>query len=203
MLIIAFSAMLVCANRCILLCSAGGNLVTMAAALVINRRLLEELARESGTPIDSWPYPEITCVVSWYSVLCSEHWRDAGWLSRGMERAFEMYLSGSFGNRVALMDLEEDILEYPPALLIAGTRDPLGLAKSSAEAHAMLQRKNLKSKLSLYDDTHGFIGYPVQMQQAICGKEQWRRNAREATIETIEWLQKHHTESYEGVRGVD
>ena len=165
----------------------------MAAALLQNRRLLKELSEETGIPLDTWVYPEITCMVSWYSILCSEHWREAGWLSPGMKKVYDLYCSDTFGNRVALMDLEEDIISFPPSLLIAGTRDPLGLAESSVQAHNMLQRKKLVSKLSLYDDTHGFVSFPVQLQQALTGESQ---NPRDATYETIEWLKKYHKKSY-------
>jgi len=46
--------------------SAGGNLVTMAAALLQNRQLLEELSLNVEENILEWDYPEITCVISWY-----------------------------------------------------------------------------------------------------------------------------------------
>lgn len=176
--------------------SAGGNLITMAAAVVCNPPLLKELAECSGEAVDQWVYPEITCVVSWYSILCTQHWRGQGWLSKGLDKVMEMYISESnaFGNRIALCDLENDLENYPPSYFIAGTQDPLGLTESSKAAHSMLGRKNLASTYKEYDDTHGFVGYPVQMQQAVHGgiDKWWKLNARDALSSTSDFFNQHH-----------
>ncbi len=173
--------------------SAGGNLVTMAAALVRNRHLLRELAREVEEPVADWPYPDISCVVAWYSILCSEHWRGAGWLSPGLDKVFEMYRGDALGGRMTLCDLEADLEAYPPTMLVAGLQDPLGLTESSRAAKAMLERKGMPVELHCYDDTHGFVGYPPSFQQAAAGgHDYWRDNARDAMRRTTAFLDRHH-----------
>ena len=145
------------------------------------------MAKEIKIPIDTWDYPEISCVVSWYGILDSESWKSSkeGWLSKGLDIVFKMYTKDNvFSNHVTLCDLEQDVIQYPPSLFIAGDYDPLGLAESAETAHKMMLKKKMKSKLSIYNATHGFVGYPIQMQQSLAGGDpsHWKENCLAATL---------------------
>ena len=60
-------------ERCLLFGdSAGGNLVSMAAAMLSNRGLLEELARRTGEPLLEFKYPAVERVALLYGFLDSE-----------------------------------------------------------------------------------------------------------------------------------
>ena len=52
--------------------SAGGNLVTMAAAMLSNPRLLRRFGRWAGSDVARWDYPRVEAVVSIYGVLDQE-----------------------------------------------------------------------------------------------------------------------------------
>mmetsp|Transcript_6942 Transcript_6942/g.10988 ORF Transcript_6942/g.10988 Transcript_6942/m.10988 type:complete len:406 (+) Transcript_6942:20-1237(+) len=171
--------------------SAGGNLITMATAFLHNPQLLKELNAIVEENILDWDYPKITCVVSWYSILCSEHWKGAEWLSPGLERVFDFYKSGLFGNRVTLLDLEDDLDKFPPTLLVSGRTDPLGLLESSKACHRMFVKKDIPSKLCIYNSTHGFVSFPVQIQKAVSGSDAVQE-ATQAMEDTLEFLLEHH-----------
>lgn len=179
--------------------SAGGNLITMAAMFVCNPKLMRRLALASNTDCDTWDYPRISCVVSWYSILDHEKWRDAGkdaWLWTGLETVWEMYLGDTpkMDGKATVCQWETEIEIYPPTLIICGSYDPLGLNESSKEFYQVLQRLNVPAKLSFYKATHGFVGYPPAMQTAINNGDpsHWLENCAAATKETTEWLRKYH-----------
>ncbi len=108
--------------------------------------------------------------------------------------------------------------KYPPTLLIVGDRDPLGLLHSARRARVMLETKvpwyffhihahkfrMLKSqnfhhfsppKVSLveYPATHGFIGYPVQIQEAIGGSRVCWEPAAKAAQVSAAFVHEHHS----------
>ena len=194
--------------------SAGGNLVTLAALFVNNPKLLVELqaALPENHPdknsLLEWKFPRVKCVVSWYSILDSSSWRfadnenksdDDKWLHVGLEKVWDLYLSEEnvLKNRITLCDYGDDELRnYPPCLIVAGKTDPLGLGYSAKEAHKRLTTSENGAELKLYDATHGFIGYPIQMQAlfARSGADHWRDNCWEATKETIAFLRRHAAE---------
>jgi len=124
--------------------------------------------------------------------LDSHAWRDADWLSPGLSKVFGLYTSGIMEDRICLCDL--DIKQYPPTFIVAGARDPLGLTESAKKAHEMLETIGCHSKLGIYDGTHGFCGYPVQMQQALTGgcDKHWKQTAHSAMLDTIDFCNKHH-----------
>jgi len=142
----------------------------MAALFVCNPELLARLAKDCGVPVDQFAYPDIPCVVSWYSILDDQSWRlgpgavDAEeWLNSGLAVVWDMYVSRSssppMGGRVTLCEYEAELVKYPPTLLIVGSYDPLGLKHSSIAAHEMLaKRKNLECELKIFNATHGFVG---------------------------------------------
>jgi acetyl esterase/lipase len=160
--------------------------------------LLRRLAIESKVNVDEWVYPRVSCVVSWYSILDEKAWRGGEWLSPGLAAVWDMYLpSGALGElqgRATICQWEEEIHAYPPTLLIVGSYDPLGLRHSSEAALQMLQRRNVPVQLRVFDATHGFVGYPPQMQSALNGGDpsHWLQNCAEATKATVGFLKENH-----------
>ena len=168
--------------------SAGGNLVTMLAALLENRdsclKKFNYLCRNTyfgntnhSDNILHWKFPKITSVVSWYGILDRKSWVGKGFLSWGLQftvdchRDFNPLPSKlSISERKKLRECEfltlVDCCEkglvkrYPRCLLISGTTDPLGLLYSSRLARITLEKhvKELDLVYSEYNAGHAFIG---------------------------------------------
>jgi acetyl esterase/lipase len=117
-------------------------------------------------------------------------------LWQGLEAVWEWYLSPNpkLEGKATVCQWEDELETYPPTLSLAGSYDPLGLCESTREFDAMLKRKGVPSTFTQYEATHGFIGYPPSMQQALAGGDgaHWKENCAQATEETVAFLVRHH-----------
>ncbi|KAK3261142.1 hypothetical protein CYMTET_29939 [Cymbomonas tetramitiformis] len=150
--------------------SAGGNLVTMAAAVVSNPHLLSELTSYSeAKSIASAQFPQISKCISAYGLLDRHSGLTRsgvnGWFcSVGCKFIYECYRSRAvpapLGNRFTLCDLLDagEIENFPELFLLAGTADPI--YESSVVASASLHKYQLPHVFKSYPSTHGFLGFP-------------------------------------------
>jgi acetyl esterase/lipase len=152
--------------------SAGGNISTYVAALLANAELMADFVKLVDEPVNEWDYPKVDCVASWYGILDQHSWQGGHgpWSSlvRGMDWCLVQY-RGQLDptTPLTLMDLldtgtnrEGHLTNYPPALFVAGTADPLGLARSSQTAQKALERAGFDVRLLEYSGAHAFISFP-------------------------------------------
>ncbi len=77
--------------------SAGGNLVTVVAALVCNPKALAEFAKRCQQlygfqeNVEEWQYPQISSVSSWYGILDTKAWKNARWLWFGLNWVYDAH----------------------------------------------------------------------------------------------------------------
>jgi acetyl esterase/lipase len=171
--------------------SAGGNLITMAAALMCNRPLLEALAAEVDEPLCSWDYPTVVSVVSCYGILDRDSWAGharSRLCAAGLQYCFDAYESASdvFGNRMTLLEVADEITDYPPMLLIVADTDPTGLQSSSHLAFETM-RGIARLEKHHFPGTHGFVEYPPQIQSGLFGVD-WEQAAKPANDVIVRWL---------------
>lgn len=153
--------------------SAGANLVSMAAAMIMNPALLEEFAREAEAPeLLGWTYPRIECMACLYGLLDQSSWRGRTLkqISRlenfmaegGISGALQLYesLEGVFHNRLSLMDIHDDIVHFPRTLFVGGSQDPLVYSTLSAHEHLLARGFDVHCKI--YPARHGYFGFPPQ-----------------------------------------
>ena len=154
--------------------SAGGNLATMAAACLHHPRLMAEIFPEN-IPV----FPRLIGVVSLYGILDRSSWEAAtatiSYLENVLSRfALRMLFYAYTRNLnfakplpqeqqpldgcITLCDVLPAIKEYPPTLLVAGTRDVL--IHSSRRAFAELRAKGCQVSMMEYDARHAFFGLP-------------------------------------------
>ncbi|GBG34597.1 Neutral cholesterol ester hydrolase 1 [Hondaea fermentalgiana] len=151
--------------------SAGGNLVTVAAAIVKNRNLLEELAQESGAlELLRLDFPEIVGVSSIYGIMDQDHWMQdldtISWIENKVTQfcvafAFRMYRSseGRFQNRFTLLDMLDHVDELPPFQLLCGDRDIL--VNSNRRAFKELTRRKFPVEIEEHIGArHCYFGFP-------------------------------------------
>ena len=117
-------------ERCLLFGdSAGGNLVSMAAAMLSNRGLLEELARRTGEPLLEFKYPAVERVALLYGFLDSEApLEGASWVvSLGFRFVLDCYAPRGVDSDMpyTFLALRDGIATFPPTLLLAGEADPI------------------------------------------------------------------------------
>ena len=109
----------------------------------------------------------------WYGIFDQHSFRnDATPLFRGgLQFALDAYRSDGarFGGNICLLDLKDSIRAFPPTLFITALRDPLGLCKSSALASDFLKTIGVQVKISAFDENHGFVAYPPQIQKWMFG----------------------------------
>lgn len=182
--------------------SAGGNLVTMAAMFVSNPDLMRKLAEAAQVDCDKWDYPQVSCVVSWYSILDDLEWKNPklehAWLQSGVQVVWDMYLGPqpALEGKCTVVQWKDEIRSYPPIFSLAGSYDPLGLRESTEAFHQMLTEQvgADQCEMKIYNGTHGFVGYPASFQQAAWGgdSQHWKQGCLQATLDTIAFLKKHH-----------
>jgi acetyl esterase/lipase len=168
--------------------SAGGNLVTVVAAILSNRELLSELQSCTEYQIKDLPMPIISSVVSAYGIL-DRHTFMHEWSSAMVVgcilRCYESKTNPpAFGNRLSLCDLASyDLRHFPRTLIIAASLDPL--LQSSEVAAAMLHNKHdVDVSLVVYQAPHGFIGFPLGWTWG-----QVQASAVDATVRIVGFLQ--------------
>jgi acetyl esterase/lipase len=153
--------------------SAGGNIATFVVALLANPGLMSDFANLVQEPVNTWKYPNVPCVLSWYGILDQHSWQGGfgPWSSlvRGMNWCLIKYRGQLCPQTpLTLVDLlrnddndgEIKLKQFPPSLLISGTVDPLGLQRSSSVAHKALEKKGFDVTLLEYPSAHAFISFP-------------------------------------------
>eukprot|EP00512_Aurantiochytrium_limacinum_P001445 CAMPEP_0171491960 /NCGR_PEP_ID=MMETSP0958-20121227/4148_1 /TAXON_ID=87120 /ORGANISM="Aurantiochytrium limacinum, Strain ATCCMYA-1381" /LENGTH=446 /DNA_ID=CAMNT_0012025433 /DNA_START=73 /DNA_END=1413 /DNA_ORIENTATION=- len=151
--------------------SAGGNLVTIAAALVCNRGLLEDFARETQTlEILAYKFPTIVAVSTVYGIMDQEAWlKDLDTISYLENKvtqfcisfAFRQYRDpwNRFKNRITLLDVIDQVEHLPPVLLLCGDRDIL--VNSNRRAYRELARRKFSVELEEHHGArHCYFGFP-------------------------------------------
>lgn len=143
--------------------SAGGNLATMAAALLTNRDLLQQFATTVEEPVLRWKLPSVERVASIYGIYDDHTWRST-WTGIVLGFCYSCYLPESNRckyNQVTLGDIPTDELKgYPDSLLVCGTLD--GVLDSARYAKAKLTEAGCDCKLLEYPAPHAFHGFPIQ-----------------------------------------
>lgn len=150
--------------------SAGASLATMAAAFICNKHLMHDLAEACGEAVHTWTYPHIDLQAAVYGLLDQRSW----WGRRlpsigpvenavaltGLSLALELYRceQGTLANRIVLLDLLEELEQFPRTLFVAAGCDPLIF--SSQAAYAALQARGFDVHYAEYDARHGYFGVP-------------------------------------------
>jgi len=116
--------------------SAGGSLVSMAAAFIMNPELMQSFAKACDQPdIVTWSYPKIESMALMYGLLDQTSWRGRhlkqisefeNYLAEGgVSASMELYKTNVFDGRITLADVLDDVKAFPRTLLIGGSQDPL------------------------------------------------------------------------------
>ncbi len=138
--------------------SAGGNLVTMVAALLANRSLFELV----DPALAELTLPEIEKVVSIYGVMDRFTWLEHGFPAArlfmtcyGGAAAYEREVRPD--NCFTPLDLNFELL--PPIFVVAAGKDPL--CESSQVFHQALASRGFPVRFALYpEERHGFFSMP-------------------------------------------
>lgn len=130
----------------------------MAALLLSNRKLLQELGEEIGMELEKWDYPHIRTVTSIVGLLDTSSWKDR-FGAIVIQWVLENYRNPKklFRNRITLGDFE-NIPNYPKTFILAGDQDPL--VESSRTVHELLRKNQQDSRLKIYASHHGFFSFP-------------------------------------------
>jgi len=177
--------------------SAGGNLVSLAAALVANRPLLEEFAREAGVAeeVGAWRFPKIVAVSSIYGVMDQVSWsRDLDTISQTENQvmhfltdfALRLYRcpDGRFQNKLTIVDVLDDVAELPPFQLICGNKDVL--VWTNRQLRLELEKRNFRVEYFEYDERHCFFGFPPAWLS-----EEGQAESKAALGELLRFFQTH------------
>lgn len=140
--------------------SAGGNLATMAAAVLEDKALLEEI----DPTLAELELPTISKVVSIYGVMDRFSWLGHAFpaarmfmRSYGGAAAFEREVRRA--NAFTPLDLP--ITRLPPIFLAGAAKDPL--CPSTRLAHEAFRAKGIDARLELYPtEGHGFFNMPYR-----------------------------------------
>lgn len=130
--------------------SAGASLVGMAVAMIQNPDLLRNFAKEIDQPqLMDWHYPRIESLALLYGLLDQKSWRGRhlkqiaeveNFLAEGgISTALDLYRSNVFGGRLTLMDVLDDVHNFPRTLFVGGSQDPLIYSTIAVHEH-MLKR---------------------------------------------------------------
>jgi len=180
--------------------SAGGNLAAMAAAVLSNPGLLEQLAaHDGGLGVGQWALPKVQRLAVLYGVLggdvsynkaMEQRESFAWWLVEKASGAALRFLlehykggSGALDGRVVLTDLESDLKDFAAeTLLCCGRNDPL-LATQTHAMHVIRRATGRSVKVVEYvGATHAFQGIPPQWNP------RYKTDAFPATREVVLFL---------------
>mmetsp|Transcript_131161 Transcript_131161/g.339678 ORF Transcript_131161/g.339678 Transcript_131161/m.339678 type:complete len:417 (+) Transcript_131161:25-1275(+) len=142
--------------------SAGGNLVTMAAAMMSNPKLLRQLQESTGEPLLEMKFPVLEQLLCLYGILDTESsLQEAPWLvDIALRFIYDSYAPRGEAKTTpfCICDLADDIDHYPPTLLVAGEKDPI--FRSSTRARDVLHARGVDVTYRAYPSTHAFLGFP-------------------------------------------
>jgi len=163
--------------------SAGGGLITYAAAALNSAIVLRELEEASGEMLTSWEYPCITKVVSIYGFVCQKAWRDS---LMGIPLSFCIKCYAPevpiMGEKYTIQDIaSSNLSRYPPSLLICAEEDSLTISNENLARRLRALGRN--TTVETLPGFHSFLGFPIQWTFG-----QWRSNTLPATDLIIEWL---------------
>ena len=166
--------------------SAGGNLATLAAAILTNNELMKIFQNDLKDKVLYSEMPDIDRIVSIYGILDYQSWKNT-WTSFILYFCYSCYLPKSIRKNykiTSLCDIDYKYLNnYPETLLICGKQD--GLLYSSRLAKKRLTKANCQCKLLEYPGVHGFYGIPIQWTNGY-----WKQNTLPATEEIISFFNK-------------
>ncbi|KNC82093.1 hypothetical protein SARC_05622 [Sphaeroforma arctica JP610] len=181
--------------------SAGGNLVTIAAALIENPQLYCEFTESVlplGIDMRDWNFPTIKAVASAYGIMCQgEGWSNQldtiGPIENSIGHfiyAFGMRMYRSrdniFDNRFTLIDLymrsPKSFCKMPPTFLFCGDKDHLSL--SNQLAFESLRDMGADVRYTVYPGRHAFFGLPPSW----IGKDAVRESSLPALIACLDFF---------------
>eukprot|EP00516_Mucochytrium_quahogii_P003787 CAMPEP_0203748956 /NCGR_PEP_ID=MMETSP0098-20131031/3692_1 /ASSEMBLY_ACC=CAM_ASM_000208 /TAXON_ID=96639 /ORGANISM=" , Strain NY0313808BC1" /LENGTH=394 /DNA_ID=CAMNT_0050637883 /DNA_START=300 /DNA_END=1484 /DNA_ORIENTATION=+ len=178
--------------------SAGGNLVSTAAALIMNREIFEVFAREAKEPaLLTMEFPKIIAVSSIYGIMDQREWRASNldtisWLENKISQfcisfAFRMYrcTNGTFGNKFTLMDILDHVTHLPPIQLQCGSKDVLVL--SNRKMHKELLEREHHVEHKEYPSRHCFFGFPPKW----LSNEDWHNGSKQVLTEMLRFFAEH------------
>jgi len=151
-------------DRCILMGdSAGGCIVAMAAALLHNQALLQELQDDVAEPLLDLQFPTVDRLICVYSILDqSAPLEGATWIvDIGLKFIFDCYrprIGSPLQGRFTIDDVQESIHSFPKSLLIGAEKDPV--FPSTLKGYQVLRGKGFDCTLRTYPGIHGFLGFP-------------------------------------------
>jgi len=160
--------------------SAGGNIVTVAAALLGNRKMLKELSLSCDCDIHLLSFPKVRRVCSIYGILDQNSWKTT-WSGYIVNYCLKQYKSSHEEKNfpITLLDFTKKQLQsYPETLLICGDQD--GLLQSSKLAGQKLNDSGCEAKVRIYPGVHGFLGFPIQWTLGT-----WKENSCPATEDIL------------------
>lgn len=156
--------------------SAGGSLVSYAAALATCPELLKSFCTEMKIPnYDGKDFPKIAGLASVYGVLDAETFRNRldkmPWLEwktavHGLSFCINCYHNPNVDYPQHFCDLFThpktkslfDAKAFPPTLLLCGDKDPL--IQSTYKAAQLLQEQKVPTTVKIFSGRHGFVGFP-------------------------------------------
>lgn len=167
--------------------SAGGCIVSMAAAVLCNRKLLQELAESTAEPLLEWRFPEVETLICVYGILDTRASFEGAPLPvrvalHFIYNCYSPQPGSPFHGRFTLFDVMSDVKRYPKSLLIGGEADPI--YQSTIVGHAELKRHGFDSVLKTYPGTHAFLGFPVSFPLA----RQFQQSAVDCMRDTLAYL---------------
>eukprot|EP00051_Salpingoeca_urceolata_P008174 m.104003 g.104003 ORF g.104003 m.104003 type:complete len:1560 (+) comp15614_c0_seq1:465-5144(+) len=173
--------------------SAGGTIVTTAAAVLSSAKLRRELTAQLkadgqddlAAELQAFDFPTIRKVICVYGVLDRHSWQGT-WMGLGLHFCVGSYENEKgaeyFDGRLTLCDYAlEDLADYPDTLLIGAASD--ALVDSSSLAHDHLLAAGRKSKLLVFPGFHSFMGLPVQWTLG-----DWKHNQLPATEQLLSFV---------------
>eukprot|EP00930_Biecheleria_cincta_P046517 TRINITY_DN32089_c0_g1_i1.p1 TRINITY_DN32089_c0_g1~~TRINITY_DN32089_c0_g1_i1.p1 ORF type:complete len:537 (+),score=85.10 TRINITY_DN32089_c0_g1_i1:29-1612(+) len=167
--------------------SAGGCIVSMAAAVLCNRKLLQELAAATAEPLLDWRFPEVQTLVVVYGILDRRASFEGAPLPvrialRFIYNCYGPPAGSPLHGRFTLLDVINDVKKFPRSLLIGGEADPI--YNSTIVGHTELKKHGFDSVLKTYPGTHAFLGFPVSFPLA----KQFQQSATDCVRDTLAYL---------------
>jgi len=164
--------------------SAGGGLVTYAAAALQHSPLLAELAATSGEAgLGGWSFPEVERLISVYGFVDQSAWK-ASWMAYPLGfclRCLEPSVP-VMDRRYTVGELDAaSLTRYPPSLLLCAASD--SLTESNEALASKLRSVGRECKVEVYPGFHSFHGIPVQWSLGA-----WRQNTLPATDHMVQFL---------------
>lgn len=165
--------------------SAGGNLVSMTAAVLSNpTEAWESRVKEY---IQDKSFPVIDSVSLMYSICDEDSWAERSdhsfvnkIVSRIMQVCLGLYRS-SAEDKVTVACNFDKIASFPPTFLLCGHTDLLSYSHEVFETH--LNKINVPVRSVTTRGFHGYHGLPVPFSFGL-----WRTTVFPATCELIRWL---------------